>query len=128
MTFAFKDNHMSVTNVEQYLCLRMDNGIENGFVYFNRTDGSIWQYDIAANVCREMIAPQSSEQTAAGDINGDGFVSDADYNLANNHVRQISLLKDYAFSCADINNSGHITTFDTMRINSHSKGKNSLWQ
>lgn len=63
-----------------------------------------------------------------GDINGDGTVSDTDYNLANNHVRQISLLKDYAFSCADINNSGYITTFDTMRINSHSKGKNSLWQ
>ena len=110
MTFAFKDNHMSVTDVEQYLCLRMDNGIENGFLYFNRTDGNIWQYDIAANECREMIAPQSTGQIVAGDINGDGQIAVSDLTALSRWLLVSG--GSVSLKSADLNGDGTVDVFD----------------
>ena len=101
---------MSVTDVEQYLCLRMDNGIENGFLYFNRTDGSIWQYDIAANECREMIAPQSTGQIVAGDINGDGQIAVSDLTALSRWLLVSG--GSVSLKSADLNGDGTVDVFD----------------
>lgn len=114
MTFAFKDNHMSVSDVEQYLCLRMDNGIENGFLYFTRTDGSIWQYDIAANECREMIVPGSPEEPLAGDINGDGQVLVSDLTALSRWL--LGSGGSVSLKNADLNGDGTVDVFDLCRL------------
>lgn len=115
MTFTFKENHMSVTNVEQFLYLRTANGIENGYAYFTRTDGSIWQYDIAANECREMVsAGIPVPSSIKGDINGDGDVLVSDLLLFQKWL--LGGDASMPLKVGDINGDGSIDVFDLCSL------------
>ena len=45
-----------------------------------------------------------------GDITGDGRVNTTDVARANAHAKKTTLLTDYEFECADVNNDGKINT------------------
>ncbi|MBR1423611.1 MAG: Ig-like domain-containing protein [Ruminococcus sp.] len=62
-----------------------------------------------------------------GDINGDGKLNASDLLLAKSHIKRVSLLKDYQFACADIDNSKTVNASDLLKMKSHIKKVSLLW-
>lgn len=62
-----------------------------------------------------------------GDINGDKKLSASDLLLAKTHIKNVSLLTDYQFECADIDDSGTVNASDLLKMKSHIKGVSLLW-
>ena len=114
LTFTFKDQHMAVSDVEKYLCLQSKDGIENGFAYFCRTDGSVWYYDIAENTCKEALSigtDSDKTETVKGDVNGDGKLRVSDLtDLSKWLLGNTKELKNW--KAGDLNSDGTLDTFD----------------
>ncbi len=62
-----------------------------------------------------------------GDIDGDGKVKMNDMNRINAHLKETTLLTDYALACADVTGDGNVKMNDMNRINAHLKETSSLW-
>ena len=84
MSLAFLGDWCGLTNVESEVCCTYDEAMGHGFVYFLRTDGSIWKYDLDAKQWQEAVAGTSpivipqEDQPVRGDVNADGKFNIAD--------------------------------------------------
>ncbi len=95
MTIDFVDNHFAVTNVAAAVCAEFDTEAQQGYIYFIRTDGSLWRHALGMQECVDLdevkTEPQPTEpeptepepteptepkptepsQPMTGDVNGD---------------------------------------------------------
>lgn len=63
----------------------------------------------------------------AGDVNGDGKVTSADYLLIKKHFGASITLKDAFFRAGDVSNDGAITSVDYLRVKQYFAGKYDLY-
>jgi len=83
MSLSFLGNYCGLTHVEGEIGEAYDSVQDNGYVYFLRTDGSIWKYNLDTQQWQEAIAgtvPITSEKLK-GDVNNDGTFNVADIIL-----------------------------------------------
>ena len=64
--------HAAITHVEKIMTIRYDKTLGEGYVYFFRTDGSIWRYCFERKAFEEIMPPQQAAETVPGDVSGDG--------------------------------------------------------
>ena len=82
MSLTFLGNYCGLTNVEAPICTSYDTTENHGYVYFLRTDGSIWKYNLDTQQWQEAIAGTVPiPETIKGDINADGVFNVADVVL-----------------------------------------------
>lgn len=84
MSLSFLGDYCGLTNVEGEICATYDTALDHGLVYFLRTDGSIWQYDLDAKQWQEAIAgtvPIVVPEKIKGDVNADGSFNVSDVVL-----------------------------------------------
>ncbi|HBB72547.1 MAG TPA: hypothetical protein DCZ71_08080 [Ruminococcus sp.] len=118
ITFTFGEKHMAVSDAERFLCLSYGDNIENGFAYFLRTDGSIWQYDIAGNTCMEMAdagvpnGAAPAEEIVPGDVNGDGECGAADLVTLHKWLLGEPDAVVGNWKAADLSRDGRLDVFD----------------
>ena len=82
MSLSFLGDYCGLTNVADEVASAYDNEQDNGYVYFLRTDGSIWGYNLDKKQWQEAVAgtaPKEEVNKVKGDVNADGAfnVSDA---------------------------------------------------
>ena len=83
MSLSFLGDYCGLTNVKGEIGGTYDTEEDNGYVYFLRTDGSIWQYNLDTKQWNEALAGilPVEKENAKGDVNGDGELSVADIVL-----------------------------------------------
>ena len=63
-----------------------------------------------------------------GDVDGDGFITQTDVQIAKDHAQNINYITDeIALWCADVNNDSKINVVDYGQLNSHSSGATNLF-
>lgn len=67
MTISFVDKNFAITNVQAAICAEFDAETQQGYLYFLRTDGSLWRYALETQECidldAEPVAPTEPEPT-----------------------------------------------------------------
>ncbi|EXM40316.1 hypothetical protein RASY3_09965 [Ruminococcus albus SY3] len=88
LRMVFLDDWCSLTNVESAIGATYDTNLDGGFVYFLRTDGSIWRYDLDA---KKWDVPLEGTLTieskyVKGDVDADGELTVSDIVLAERFI------------------------------------------
>ena len=83
MSLSFLGDYCGLTNVKGEIGETYDTAQDNGYVYFLRTDGSIWQYNLDTKQWKESLAGiiPVEKKEVKGDVNDDGELSIADIVL-----------------------------------------------
>lgn len=115
MSLSFLGNYCGLTNVESEICSAYDTAQEHGYVYFLRTDGSIWQYNLDTQQWQETIAgtaPIVVPEKIKGDVNADGFFNVSDVVLLQKWLLAVpnTELKDW--KAADLCDDNALNVFD----------------
>lgn len=115
MSLSFLGNYCGLTNVESEICATYDTAQEHGYVYFLRTDGSIWQYNLDTQQWQETIAgttPIVVPEKVKGDVNADGLFNVSDVVLLQKWLltEPNTELKDW--KAADFFNDNILDVFD----------------
>ena len=81
MSLEFLGDYCGLTHVEGEIGESYDKTLDHGYVWFLRTDGSIWRYDLDAKEWQDKTGGTAvtEKKTVRGDINADGEfnISDA---------------------------------------------------
>ena len=81
LTLFFLGNHCGLTNVYGEIGETYDVEQDHGYVYFLRTDGSIWKYNLDDQQWQEAVAGTATitdTKIVKGDINSDGKLNVSD--------------------------------------------------
>lgn len=83
MSLSFLGDYCGLTHVEGEIGSTYDTAQDHGYVYFLRTDGSIWKYNLDTKQWQEAVAGAMpiEKQTIKGDINADGAFNVSDVVL-----------------------------------------------
>lgn len=84
MSLSFLGNYCRLTHVEGEIGETYDTAQEQGYVYFLRTDGSIWRYNLDTQQWQEAVAgtaPVVEPKAIRGDVNADGIFNVSDVVL-----------------------------------------------
>ena len=73
LTLHFNQQYFAISEGYEAITAEYDEETKKGYVYFLRTDGSIWQYCIETQDVQKMTAENSEITSLAGDANGDGI-------------------------------------------------------
>lgn len=76
LTLALVDHHFAMTNVSAAICAEYVAETGHCYIYFMRTDGSIWRYCFETEEIKQMSTAQVD--VVAGDVNGDNKLTVAD--------------------------------------------------
>ena len=107
--------HCSISDAEEFICFKQIQGKKDGYAYFLRTDGSIWQFNTLTDQFREMVScgiPKNT--TVMGDVNGDGEVLVSDLVAMQNWLLGREELK--APEAADLNGDRTADVFDLIAL------------
>lgn len=115
MSLSFLGDYCGLTNVEGEICETYDTALDHGYVYFLRTDGSIWQYDLDAQQWQEATAgtaPIVVPEKVKGDVNADGSFNVSDVVLLQKWLLAVpdTELKDW--KAADLCDDNVLDVFD----------------
>lgn len=115
MSLSFLGDYCGLTNVESEICETYDTAIDHGYVYFLRTDGSIWQYDLDTQQWQEATAgtaPIVVPEKIKGDVNADGAFNISDVVLLQKWLLAVpdTELKDW--KAADLCDDNVLDVFD----------------
>ncbi|MBR4100271.1 MAG: hypothetical protein IKK51_00145 [Oscillospiraceae bacterium] len=59
LTISFVGKNFAITNVEAAICADYDAETQQGYVYFLRTDGSLWRYALDTQECVDLDAEET---------------------------------------------------------------------
>lgn len=81
MSLSFLGDYCGLTHVKGEIGSSYDTAQDQGYVYFLRTDGSIWKYNLDTKQWQEAVAgtvPVTEPQQIKGDVNSDGAFNVSD--------------------------------------------------
>lgn len=113
LSLSFCGDYCGLTHVAGALCASYDTALEHGYVYFLRTDGTIWQYDLDAKQWAQ--SPSGTEpvpQTLAGDVNADGTFDVRDAVCLQKWLLAVPDVQIAAWQAGDLNADGTLDVFD----------------
>ena len=112
-TVDFLGQHFAVNGVSKAIASSYDEENEKSYIWFIRTDGSLWSYCIEDNEVKKHW--DSGTAPVRYDVNGDG-----EFNIADAVALQRWLLSDGTElvngSAADADGDGRISVFDLILI------------
>lgn len=114
MSLSFLGNYCGLTNVEGEICGTYDNAQDNGYVYFLRTDGSIWKYNLDTQQWQEAVGgtvPIISERIK-GDVNADGIFNISDVILFKKWLLAVPDTSLTDWKAADMIDDDKLDVFD----------------
>ncbi|SFD32267.1 dockerin type I domain-containing protein [Ruminococcus albus] len=92
MRLLFLGDWCGLTNVESAIGSTYDKKQDHGYVYFLRTDGSVWRYDLDDKYWQKVLSgtiPVSIEKKyVKGDVDGDGELTILDIALVERFIAQ----------------------------------------
>ncbi len=59
LTISFVGKNFAITNVDAAICADFDAETKQGYVYFTRTDGSLWRYALDTQECVDLDAEET---------------------------------------------------------------------
>ncbi len=107
------EQHFAISDVDKILCLEYDSETELGYLYFVRTDGSIWQYCMESQQVKEMASPIASDKIR-GDVNADGNFTVADLVMLQNYLVRRGEVTDW--NVGDLCKDNHLDVFDLVAM------------
>ena len=75
LSLSFLGDYCGLTHAAGEIGASYDTAQDQGYLYFLRTDGSIWKYNLDTKQWQEAVAgtvPAAEPQTIRGDVNADG--------------------------------------------------------
>lgn len=115
MSLSFLGDYCGLTNVEGEICETYDTVLDHGYVYFLRTDGSIWQYDLDTQQWQETTAgtaPIVVPEKVKGDVNADGSFNVSDVVLLQKWLLAEPDIELKDWKSADFCNDNVLDVFD----------------
>lgn len=115
MSLSFLGNYCGLTHVEGEIGETYDTAQEQGYVYFLRTDGSIWRYNLDTQQWQEAVAgtaPVVEPKTIRGDVNADGIFNVSDVVLLQKWLLAVPDTHLADWKAADLCEDNRLDVFD----------------
>ena len=104
--------HTAVTNVALVIDSEYDKELNQGYVYFYRTDGSMWRYCFETKKYQEVLPNDAAPEILKGDVNQDGKLDVTDIVLLQKWLHGISDKKLTNSGAGDMTGDGVLDVFD----------------
>ena len=115
MSLSFLGDYCGLTNVADEVASAYDKEQDNGYVYFLRTDGSIWGYNLDKKQWQEAVAgtvPKEEHKQVRGDVNADGEFNVSDAVLLQKWLSGDKNTKLADWKAADLCEDNRLDVFD----------------
>lgn len=112
LTMNNNGEHTAVTNVALVIDSEYDKELNQGYVYFYRTDGSMWRYCFETKKYQEVLPNGAAPEILKGDVNQDGKLDVTDVVLLQKWLHGISDKKLTNSGAGDMTGDGVLDVFD----------------
>ena len=109
--------------------IRLTSGTTSSQIKVTSSSGITRTYVVKITKVKGCQKPEGEEPTQApkkGDVNGDGFVDEADRTAIENHILGIKKLENEYAEYADINEDKKVNSLDALLIQKYLEGKYDL--
>lgn len=115
LSSSFLGEYFGLTNVKSAIGSAYDSTENHGYLYFLRTDGSIWKYNLDTKQWQEASVGTNQivvPQKIRGDVNADGKFNISDVVLLQKWILALNATNLPDWKAADLNNDDRLNSAD----------------